>query len=94
MRRHRSTLFGLLRAVVVRLAHYLQIVLIPEQAFIASMWGLVVNDRTVLSGMLSDAEHASCLARVVVAKQDLAPKLHPSCGLVPGTPRLGRVASA
>lgn len=76
----------LLLAVVVGLAHTLQIVGIPEQPLVAVVLLDVVSHRTVGFRMLADAEHLGLLAGVVVPPQDLATQLLPSGGLVPAAP--------
>jgi|GEM_PF-4263613 len=63
----------------------MQVVLIPEQIWIATVRAFVVDNRTVICRMLADAENAGSLAGVVVPDQDMVPKLLPPCSLVPTT---------
>lgn len=76
----------LLLAVVVGFADRLDVLGIPKQHRVTAMRDLVVGDRAVVSGILSDAEHARLLAAVVVASPDLSPQLLPALSAVPAAP--------
>lgn len=78
----------LLLAVVVSLAHRLQVLDIPEQLLVAVVRPDVVNHRAIGVGMLTETHSLGLLAGVCITHQNVKPKSLPPCCLVPGTPRL------
>jgi hypothetical protein len=81
-----SPLLLLLLAVVVGFTDRLDVLGVPEQHRITTMWDLVVGDWAVVGWILADAEHARLLAPVVVASPDLTSQLLPTLSAIPASP--------